>query len=312
MAPRSLLIIGAPKSGTSSLIRWLDGHPACSAPARGKEPRHFTDFAERTWTGPFSDRFPRRIAGDPEAYEALYRDAPPEAWRIDASTDYLWCPVSAERIRRHADEGHEVRLICVLRDPVERAFSEYSHTIRDRMQTESFAESLRLEPQRIRDGWVPLFRHVLRSSYAEQVARYRALFGPDELLVLGYGELADRGAAMRRICGFLGIPPIDVAAEPARNASYADRSRLLGRLTRSAGVKRVARMVVPARYRDRVYRQVSDLNRTKLRMTAEEHAFALGLLEDQIRACREMGLPGAEGWGRFRAPSPAEAKRAAS
>jgi hypothetical protein len=93
-----LLIIGAPKSATTTLARWLARHPDMVA-AEYKEPRFFMDFAKYEWSGPGIGLFSKSMMRDEATYLQSYNSKPAASWAIDASTDYLWCEASPEKLR---------------------------------------------------------------------------------------------------------------------------------------------------------------------------------------------------------------------
>ena len=158
---RKLILVGAPKCGTTTLANLLGQHPQMVL-AKGKEPNFFTDYGDLDWAGPKSDLFVKSICRDEHAYERLFDNTKGAAWGIDASTDYLSNSAFIERAGAYA-KRREVKLIGVLRDPVARAFSEYAHTIRDNYQQMSFRDSLAHEEERIAAGWHPAI-----PSYAPQ------------------------------------------------------------------------------------------------------------------------------------------------
>ena len=88
-----LAVIGCAKSGTTSLAHYLGArHDMCLGTE--KEPKHFTDFAEKSWTGPATKGFLDTLLADPQAYHENFPDLAPGQWAVDASTDYAWCQAS--------------------------------------------------------------------------------------------------------------------------------------------------------------------------------------------------------------------------
>ena len=108
-------------------------------------------------------------------YLGLFCDAPPGAIAGEASTDYLSCPGAAERL--HA-WNPDAKIIVMLRDPIDRAYSEYQHSFSASFQTLSFAESLREEKRRFAEGYDPIFAHVRRGLYADGVKDFQQKFWP--------------------------------------------------------------------------------------------------------------------------------------
>lgn len=288
------MIIGAPKSGTSSLAHWLGQRPDMTL-CRPKEPRFFTDFADIAWTGPGSERFRRTLIADESIYLQAFGALGPEDWAVDASTDYLWCDRSPELLSAWAAR-RTVKVIAILRDPIDRAISEYQHSIRDEFQTCSLMESLRLEPERIRSHHHPIFYHMLRSRYSARVAVYRQAFGGD-FLAIGYDALRDPEALVSRIEAFIGVGAAPTAPIAERNVSYVYRGGLARRLLRGKGLMRLARALVPRALRAPIRRAASQALTTRYALSADEHAALLDRLGDEIAACRDDPYIPTEGWG---------------
>ncbi|MCC5988808.1 MAG: sulfotransferase domain-containing protein [Pararhodobacter sp.] len=289
---KSLFVIGAPKAGTSTLARLLARHPEIFLD-QDKEPKFFTDFAEQRWAGPGSDIFQTYLVSDPGAYEALYAKAPKGAWCIDASTDYLSNATARRRLSQWA-RNTPSKLICMLRDPIERAVSEYRHTLRDLLETESLARALELEDQRRQAGWQPLFRHIRRSHYHGDVSAYLDEFG-DDLLLLDFAELNDQERLLRKIWRFLGIAPLaELPAEPStepapgdlvENASHSYRSATLQRALRSPALIGAVRLLAPQPVRRWLRGRIERANRTRFEPGEDDLRRLYDALADDIQAC---------------------------
>lgn len=280
---KKLIMIGAPKSGTTSLAEWLGQHPEIQL-AEEKECKFFTDFGTRQWQGPGVKDFKKTMVTDPDVYEGLFKNDKKASWGLDASTDYLWCDASAQLIERYARD-REVKLICVLRDPVARAFSEYAHTIRDDHQRLSFAQSLDLEQQRVNDGWHPLFYHVTRSQYGRSLRHYRQIFRPDQLLILPFEALRNETEVLARVERFVGLEPHTYDTSMVHNQSSTARSRALTSLINDANpLKAVFGGLVPPALKDWVKRA----NSKRLTMSADQEKMVYELLKEDIEVAGEM------------------------
>lgn len=279
-----LIIVGAPKCGTTTLANWL-GRRSDMVLCAQKEPRFFTDFAAIDWQGPVADAFVRTMISDENAYWRAFDNDKGATWGIDASTDYLWCETSAERIKRFA-ENRRVKLICILRDPVDRALSEYQHTRRDAMQTESFRESLTLEEERRRKFWHPLFYHVRRGSYHADLARYFELFG-DDMMMMDFAEIADPERCLARIADFLALPFEAPATADRFNASYVEASPLLSRAINSYKAKKAARTLLGERAAAAMFDKARRLNRKRISFTEDDRARMFEKVAADVAACRD-------------------------
>lgn len=274
-----LFLIGAPKAGTTSLAAAFADHPEVAV-AAGKEPRYFTDFAERRWRGPKADSFVRSMATDWESYAAQFGEG---RWRLDASTDYLSCPITPDRLAAFA-ERYPVKVVAVLRDPVARVLSEYQHTLRDGYQTLSLAESLAAEDDRIADGWHPLFHHIRRSQYAASLERYRRLFGGD-FHILDFHDPDGAEAVSAQLAQIMGVAAPSVT--PHHNAGYAPRSATVAKLMQAGTVRSLAQKVLPARLRSRLRQGAERMNATTLETSASDLATIRAALADDIAWCQQ-------------------------
>jgi len=208
----NFLVIGAQKSGTTSLQRYLAEHPAvlCATP---KEV-HYFDIAHHYAYGdgwyvshfPFwnrARRVQRRLGTRPAVGEA--------------TPDYLLHPWAPKRV--HAFDPR-MKLIAVLRDPVERAYSQHQMQVRKYGETLSFEEALDREEVEFPIEFARMLEettytwpadrrrsYVARGSYAELLERWFRFFPREQLLVLTSEELwSDPAAAVREIESFLDIP----------------------------------------------------------------------------------------------------------
>lgn len=236
-----VIIIGAAKSGTTTLANWLGSRSDMFLPSV-KEPRFFTEFSEIDWKGPNGKAFSDTLVRLECEYENLYRNEKGAEWGIDASTDYLWCQESSELIAKFA-KNCEVKIIAVLRDPIERAISEYCHTVRDGMETESLGTSIRLERERIANHWHPLFYHVRRSQYYDDMKRYIETFGKS-MIVLKSQELRDQKNCLKKINNFLRILPEDLKYDKDLNKSYVYKNELYRWLMTNPKINKLGRFFV--------------------------------------------------------------------
>jgi hypothetical protein len=278
-----LLIIGSPKAGTTSLARWL-GSRTDMALGTWKEPRYFTDFGDHTWTGPGADGFQATIITEETAYFENFAHCPQAGWAIDASTDYLWRSEAAvEKIQGFAQRFH-VKLICLTRDPVKRAVSEYNHTLAANMEILSFRESLNTEAERSAKGCHPLFRHQRRSRIQADLRRYADTFGTD-LLVLDHDLLADPHATNETVSRFLGVPTVPFKDTGIYNERQLPRNALARRIMNADELKRLGRRVVPKALRHAVWTGLQAPSRKVSTVSEDEIAYARTLLADEIERC---------------------------
>lgn len=221
----NFFIVGAPKSGTTTLYRWLQQHPGVFMSAK-KEPLFFCGIRD-DFSGPGSEPLNRWIVRDEAEYARLFLPGSGFPLRGEASTDYLAFEGAAAAIHASVPDA---RIVMVLRNPVERAFSEHRHLLRDGVEpNRSFRRALDLEEERRAAGWIPLFWHKHRGLYAAQVARYLDRFG-DRVRIYLYEELsASPGELTADLFRFLGVEPVALDRSTRYNVSRSNvpRSRTL-------------------------------------------------------------------------------------
>jgi hypothetical protein len=242
----NFIVIGAGKSGTTALHRYLKQHPEIymSSP---KELRFF----------PFEDRPPDfRGPGDKEDmetavktiedYRARFTEGARFPARGESSPLYLYYPRTAERIRHHIPD---VKLIAILRHPADRAYSQYLMKRRDGREHLNFADALAAEEQRISNGWSHHWHYRRRGFYAAQLRLYFDLFKREQIRIYLYEDyVADPVGLMQDIFRFLNVDDSFVPDVSVRhNVSNVPRSRALQTfLTEPRPVKNLFKSYVPA------------------------------------------------------------------
>ena len=225
-APRlpDFLCIGAQRCGTTTLWELLARHPRIFLPET-KELHYFDDR-----DGSF--------AAGIDSYAAHFADAPDDAVCGESSPEYLYFPEAGDRI---AEALPDARLIAILRDPVERAWSHYWFNVRRGREWLSFEEALDREPERIADRADaksrPWYSYVDRGRYVEQLRRFETLFGREQLLVVLLDDLrADPAGTMETVFAHIELESdgVDTRIVPERNRLVRPRSRRLHRLSSSA------------------------------------------------------------------------------
>ncbi len=144
-----------------------------------------------------------------------------------------------------------VKIIIILRDPVEKAFAQYMHLIREGRETLSFEETLRQEDFRDRRCWAKVWLYRKCSLYYENVAAYLQAFGLEHVKVILLEDLqADFSRVIREVYLFQGVDCYYKPSEKLQNRSGRIRSRLLARiLNRDLRMKRILRHHIPERFR---------------------------------------------------------------
>jgi len=245
----NFLIIGAQKAGTTSLYEYLRQHPQVyMSPV--KEPHFFTYEGE---TPPSAE-----IVTEWSHYLALFSKAREGHVAIgEASPSYLHAEHAPGRIARYLPRA---RLIAILRNPVERAFSNWIHNVEHGREQLSFPEALAQEEERMRQGAGYAFYYKWKGFYFRHLSRYLALFPRDQLRVYLFDDLrANPSFVMRDLFEFLEVYP-DVSIRFERhNVSGVPRGmagRLFSRIRKLQAAQQIGKRLMPEAIRRRARSQL--------------------------------------------------------
>lgn len=250
LRPIDLLIAGAQKAGTTSLTDYLAQHPAICAHERS-EISFFIDDEEhgRGWGASF-DRF--------------YGHCRPDAVLLAKSVAVLGSSALMARVYAH---NPAIRIIVVLRNPVDRAVSAYRYAVRKGLETiDTFDEAVEAPLSRHGGDTVRVRNtsYLAQGAYLSHVRRLYELFGRDQVLIHLYEDLAsDPIGVCARTFVFAGVesgflPEVG----RRRNTSAAPRSRRLARVLSSQHpLKRAVREALPSRFAIALRRTLDRLNR---------------------------------------------------
>jgi hypothetical protein len=293
-------VIGAARSGTTAITEALRRHPDAFV-TTPKEPHYFAFAGQRPrFTGPGDDTgINRRAVTETSDYLALYDGAGSSRARGEGSVTSLYYFEPAIAAMRSLNP--DLRLVVVLRDPVERAFSSFQYLrVRGRETEADFLTAVTQEESRRAAGWQHLWHYTAMSRYADSLEAFLGAFGRERLCVLLYDEvLGDFGSALNRVYLHLGLDPgLAPSGGAARvNTSGRTRSRLAqAALNRLGGrpLRRTARRLVPYQVRERVRRW----NQQAVALTAQERAALSPLFTDDLQRVEQLLGVRLPDWGR--------------
>jgi Sulfotransferase domain len=220
------IIIGVQKGGTTSLHRYLSSGASVLS-AQIKEVHYF----DRNYTkGVYWYRANFPLLFRKQYLTSKYRQ---NYLAGEATPNYFFHPQVPARV---AQLLPHVKLILLLRNPVDRALSHYYHQVRSKRETLTFEEALAAEPERLKgevqkimaDDEYPgfayrTFSYLTRGHYIDQLKRWSALFSKDQLLILKSEDLFERPAEIfNQTLGFLKLPPQPALEfRPINSGSYA-------------------------------------------------------------------------------------------
>lgn len=300
MALPDFLLVGAPKAGTTALHVALARHPQLFL-SSVKEPKFFlTDGPPPSRGGPGDAQTYGSYVWRREDYEALFDAAPAGTLRGESTTLYLRDPAAHRRI--HALVPH-ARLIALLRDPVDRAHSNWTHLRSAGLEPEpDFLRACSLEDERVRRGWGPFWRYAGLSRYGEQLRHLFSVFPREQVLVLLYRDVRQRPQdTLDRIASFLTVERGALRDIPAENvtaqASRSPVNEAFGRVLRAAPA--LTRPLPDAVHRS-VTRPVERLlqrhQQPRTPLTADERSRLIPTFEDDIALVESLTGAALEHW----------------
>lgn len=211
----NFLIIGAPRSGTTTLHEELKRHPQVFMSSI-KEPLFFAvEGEDEQFHGPQDNQGIR----DLKTYCSLFSGVRYEQAIGEASPLYLYSQKAPYRIKHHIPN---VKLIAILRNPIDRAYSHFlHHKLLGYENLDDFREAIEAEEERERMRWSPFWFYRKMGVYSEQIARYLSLFRSDQIRVFLFEDLQQNPKSLfKDIAQFLGIDGGLVIKAPAvHNAS---------------------------------------------------------------------------------------------
>lgn len=221
----SFIIAGTQKGGTTSLHYYLNEHP--DVYMSEKKEVHFFDLNFEKGIGWYEKHFEHckevQTAGETTPFYMFHPDVP----------------------KRIKDLMPGIKIIFVLRNPIERAWSHYWHEVVKGRETLSFEEALEQEEKRIKQNQKYFQNKSYRSrgEYAEQIHRYISLFGSGQVLILLSEELRSNPEnTLKEVFTFLGLDTEFHSTRILEKAKYegkVPRSRYVNALIQSGMLKNV-------------------------------------------------------------------------
>jgi hypothetical protein len=215
----TFFIAGAPKAGTTALHAALATHPGLYL-SPVKEPKYYLTGGRppdrSRQRGPGDAHSAREWIWQPERYLALFDAAPPGIPRGESTPFYLYDRNAHARI---AADVPDARFVLVVRDPVDRAVSNWVHLRADGLEPEAdFAAAVRAEERRVAEGWAPFWHYRGLGRYGEQLRELYRHLPREQVLLLRYRELVDTPReTLDRVSAFLGVAPGLAHAVPPEN-----------------------------------------------------------------------------------------------
>ena len=281
----NFLIVGAAKAGTTALHKYLEQHPQIYMTPT-KETNFFAfESQEINFQGVGDEALKDFSITDLETYKAQFAGVTNEKALGEACPSYLYYPQAANRIKQYIPQA---RLIVILRNPVDRAYANFLHTVRDdREPHQNFALALQDELTRIANNWEWFWHYIQLGYYGAQLKRYYEIFAPSQIKVYLYEDLKENPVALlQNIFRFIEVDDTFVPNMALRpNKSGMPKNKLFHQLlTKPNPVKTLLKPLFPAKIRQKIQHQ--NLNTPQI--APEVRQQLIDLYRPDILKCQDL------------------------
>lgn len=293
----NFIIIGAAKSGTTSLYEYLRQHPQVFM-----SPLKETNFFAFNGTkpdlgGPSAKKFNNcEVIYRYDDYLALFNDLRNEIAIGEVSPRYMYTPGTAYRIKKYIPD---VRMIAILRNPVDRAFSHFSmHKLTGYEPCATMAQALADEPRRIRERWAKCIYTPI-GYYGQQIEEYYNYFDRKQINLYLYDDLLkDPIGLIRDILRHIGVnDQFTPDMSQRHNVSGMIKNPMLRLLwTKTAAVRSVIGTRLSKDTRKRLSKFVTNREMLKLKLPAETHRQLIEEYREDILRLQDLIQRDLSGW----------------
>jgi hypothetical protein len=256
----NFFVVGAAKSGTTSLYEYMKMHPQIyMAPI--KETHHFSTDIDNS---KFRPNYARSLNKDlskfletdmqegifhafvkeRDQYDKLFKNVKDEKAIGEITNSYLYSQEAAKNIFTRFPDA---KVIMMLRNPIDRAFSHYLMDLRIGYETNDFMTALKKDMARDPKGWGISNLYVEIGMYAEQVKRFIEIFPERQRRIYLFDDFKkDAGAVVKDMFTFLGVDPnVDIDYSQKFNPSFIPKNKLIGKLNTQKKIKDWLKGVLP-------------------------------------------------------------------
>lgn len=255
-----IIVGGTSKAGTTALFRMLSSNQNFFLPPK-KEIHYFSyPFLNKRTSGPGDNFIISDIPNSFKEYLSLFSLKKAHQVTVDISPSYLFHYNSAEEIHARLEN---TKLIFILRNPVEKIYSQYLHLVSEGRESLSFEDALKAEAQRKSEGFSDMFLYKESGYYYKGVKHFIDLFGKDRVKIILYQEFRDHpNDVLQEICLFSGLKiPQIFALNQKANVSGSIRSIQLAKLIGPNSLTQFARRIIPRSSGHWIREQLKKINR---------------------------------------------------
>lgn len=292
----NFFVVGAAKSGTTSLYEYMKMHPQIyMAPI--KETHHFSTDIDNS---KFRPNYARSLNKDlskfletdmqegifhafvkeRDQYDKLFKNVKDEKAIGEITNSYLY---SEEAARNIFTRFPDAKVIMMLRNPIDRAFSHYLMDLRIGYETNDFMTALKKDMARDPKGWGISNLYVEIGMYAEQVKRFIEIFPERQRRIYLFDDFKkDAGTVVKDMFTFLGVDPnVDIDYSQKFNPSFIPKNKLIGKLNTQKKIKDWLKGVLPKSVKSK-FKKTFYTDKDLPRITPAERKFLADIFRNDV------------------------------
>ena len=298
----NFFVVGVVKGGTTSLYNYLDMHPSIFLTPI-KESNHFSD-ADMNHEG-FEDQYKidsglnidKYLKGtrelvhiahvrDRNQYLALYDQADDEIALGEVCNSYFFCKSSAVAIH---DSYPESRIIVMLRNPIERVFSQYLMNLREaKVLKRDFKSEIEADYNRTEKGWGVSHNYLELGLYAQQLEIYLNLFPKEQIKLCFFEEfMKNKQEQIDDIFRFLNVGPYPIDNFAQHNSAKMPRSKALNYFLNRSGFIKLAKSLI-SRERRQKFKGLLYSDKNLPELSVKDKAFLCDFYREDIARLEKM------------------------
>ncbi|MBA2406438.1 MAG: sulfotransferase [Chitinophagales bacterium] len=298
----NFFVVGAAKSGTTSLYEYMKMHPQIyMAPI--KETHHFSTDIDNT---KFRPNYSRSLNKDLSSfletdmkegifhafvkersqYEQLFKNVNGEKAIGEITNSYLY---STEAARNIFSEFPNAKVIMMLRNPIERAFSHYLMDLRIGYERDDFMTALKKDMARNPKGWGISNLYIEIGMYYEQVKRFIDIFPERQRRIYLFDDFKkDAGAVVKDMFAFLNVnPDVEIDYSQKFNPSFIPKNRIIGSLNSQKRMKDWLKGMLPKSIKSK-FKKTLYTNKNLPKIKEEERRFLADIFHDDVLKLGEL------------------------
>ena len=272
----NFFIVGAPRAGTTTLYDYLKRTDGVFMSPK-KEPHYFSQGIPHA-------KAPHAIR-DKKKYLSLFNGTKNEKAVGEASSSYLWDPRAPQLIHKQVPEA---KIIIILRDPIERSYSNYFWRIGSGRKFSSFYDAIQKSLQ-VEDDF---FKAVIieGSWYYEQVKRYLDIFGTKQVKIIIFEEfIKEPRKKIKEILEFIDVDSqVPTEIDLPHNVLAEPRGRLARSILQSEKIKKMGRAILSDRKQEIIVRKVLGKKTIKTKMLQKDRTFLENLFKEDAQKLQKL------------------------